>query len=83
MRCSARHWCSSLGEHKAVTAAIADARSVLEQCPDPGILAETLSSLERPAQIRRVLSEDHELTRAGTRGAPAPAQRSVGARYRS
>ena len=51
-----------LGEHKAATAAIADARSVLEQCPDPGILAETLSTLERPAQIRRVLSEDRELT---------------------
>ena len=52
----------ALGEHKAATAAIADARSVLEQCPDPGILAETLSTLERPAQIRRALSEDRELT---------------------
>ncbi len=51
-----------LGEHKAATAAIADARSVLEQCPDPGILAESLSALERPAQIRRVLSEDRALT---------------------
>ncbi len=52
----------AVGEHKAATAAIADARSVLERCPDPGILAETLSTLERPAQIRRVLSEDRELT---------------------
>ena len=52
----------AVGEHKAATAAIADARSVLEHCPDPGILAETLSTLERPAQIRRVLSEDRELT---------------------
>ena len=52
----------ALGEHKAATAAIADARSVLDHCPDPGILAETLSTLERPAQIRRVLSEDRELT---------------------
>jgi len=51
-----------LGEHKAATAAIADARSVLDRCPDPGILAETLSSLERPAQIRPALSEDTELT---------------------
>ena len=51
-----------LGEHKAATAAIADARSVLERCPDPGILAESLSTLERPAQIRRALSEDRELT---------------------
>jgi len=51
-----------LGEHKAATAAIAEARSVLDRCPDPGILAETLSSLERPAQIRPALSEDTELT---------------------
>ena len=52
----------AVGEHKAATVAIADARSVLEHCPDPGILAETLSTLERPAQIRRVPSEDGELT---------------------
>ena len=53
----------ALGEHKAATVAITDARSVLEQCPDPGILAETLSSLERPAKIRRDPSGDYELTR--------------------
>ncbi len=52
----------ALGQHKAATDAIADARSVLEQCPDPGILAEALSALERPAQIRRVPSEDRKLT---------------------
>ncbi len=52
----------ALGEDKAAMAAIADARSVLDHCPDPGVLAETLSTLERPAQIRRVLSEDRELT---------------------
>ena len=52
----------ALGEHKAATASLADARSVLAQCPDPGILAETLSALEGPAQIRRVLSEDRKLT---------------------
>ena len=51
-----------LGEHEATTAAIADARSVLDHCPDPGILAETLSTLERPAQIRHAPSEDGELT---------------------
>ncbi len=52
-----------LGEHKAATAAIADAKSVLEHCPDPGILAEKLSTLERTGQVRRrVLSEDRELT---------------------
>ena len=52
----------ALGEHKAATTAIDDARSVLEHCPDPGILTETLSTLERPAQIGRVLSEGRELT---------------------
>ncbi len=52
----------SLGEHKAVAVAIADARSVLEQCPDPGVLAEMLPSFERKVQIRRVLSEDRGLT---------------------
>ncbi len=51
-----------LGEHQAATAAIADARSVLERCTDPGILAESLSTLEQPAQVRRVLSEDSDLT---------------------
>ncbi len=52
----------AVGEHQAATVAIADARSVLDHCPDPGILAETLSTLERPAQIRRVPSEEGELT---------------------
>ncbi len=52
----------AMGEHKATAAAIADARSVLAQCPDPGILAEPLSTLEGPATIRHVLSEDRELT---------------------
>ena len=52
----------ALGEHKAATTAIDDARSVLEHCPDPGILTETLSTLERPAQIGRVLWEGRELT---------------------
>ena len=52
----------ALGDHKATAAAIADARSVLVRCPDPGILAETLSALEGPATNRHVLSEDGELT---------------------
>ena len=52
----------AVGEHQAARVAIADARSVLDHCPDPGILAETLSTLERPAQIRRVPSEEGELT---------------------
>ena len=52
----------ALGEHKAAAAAIADASSVLDLCPDPGILAATLPTLERPAQIRHGHSEDGELT---------------------
>ena len=52
----------ALGEHMAATTAVADANSVLEQCPDPGILAESLSTLERPAPNRRVHSEDRALT---------------------
>ena len=52
----------ALGEHKAAAAARVEARSVLEHCPDPGILAETLSTLERPAQIRRAPCEDLKLT---------------------
>ena len=52
----------ALGEHKAATAAIADTSSVLDLCPDPGILAATLPTLERRAQIRHGHSEDGELT---------------------
>jgi len=52
----------ALGEHKATAAAISDARSVLDHCPDPGILVETLSTLEGPATIRDVESEDRALT---------------------
>ena len=73
----------ALGEHKAATAAIADARSVLNLCPDPGILAATLPTLERAAQVRRGLSEDGESDAKGARGTEAPAQRFVRARYRS
>ena len=32
----------TVGEREAATATLADARSVLDRCPDPGILAETL-----------------------------------------
>ena len=52
----------TVGEREAATAAIAEARSVLDRCPDPGVLAETLCSLEWPTPIRRVLSGDSELT---------------------
>ena len=52
----------ALGEHKRAARAIAEARSVLESCPDPGILAERLAALDRPPQTRRVRSGDQELT---------------------
>ena len=52
----------ALGEHKRAADAIAEARSVLGCCPDPGILAERLAALDRPPQIRRVRSGDQELT---------------------
>jgi LuxR family maltose regulon positive regulatory protein len=53
-----------LGEDKAATAATVEARSVLEQCPDPGILAETVSTLELPAPNRRVLPQGRALSPA-------------------
>ena len=52
----------ALGEHKRAADAIAEARSVLESCPDPGILAGRLAAVDRPPQIRRVRSGDQELT---------------------
>ena len=52
----------ALGEHQRAADAIAEARSILESCPDPGILAGRLAALDRPPQIRRVLSGDQELT---------------------
>ena len=73
-----------LNRQRAAAAAIADARSVLEYCPDPGILTESLLTLERPAPVEsprpiRGLRADS----ARARGSPPPVQRSVGARYRS
>ena len=50
------------GEHKAARAAIIHARSVLEHCPDPGILEKKLFTLERSVQIHPIRPEDHELT---------------------
>ena len=52
----------ALGEHKRAADAIAEARSVLQACPDPGILDQRLAALDRPPQIRRGRSEDQELT---------------------
>ena len=52
----------ALGEHQRAADAIAEARSILGSCPDPGILAGRLAALDRPAQIRRVRSADQDLT---------------------
>ena len=52
----------ALGEHQRAADAIAKARSVLESCPDPGILAGRLAALDRPPQARCVRSADQELT---------------------
>ncbi len=52
----------ALGEHQRAADAVAEARSILGSCPDPGILAGRLAALDRPPQIRRVRSADQELT---------------------
>ena len=52
----------ALGEHQRAADAIAEARSILRSCPDPGILAGKLAGLGRPPQIRPVRSGDQELT---------------------
>ena len=52
----------TLGQHKRAAGAIAEARTILESCPDPGILAGRLAALDRPPQIRRARSADEELT---------------------
>ena len=52
----------ALGEHKRAADVIAEARSVLESCPDPGILAGRLAALDRPPRIRHVQSGEQELT---------------------
>ena len=51
-----------LGEHQRAADAIAEARSILESCPDPGILAGRLAALDRPPQARCARSADQELT---------------------
>ena len=52
----------ALGEHQRAAGAIAEARSVLESCPDPGILAKRLAAFDRPRPIRLVRPGDQELT---------------------
>ena len=52
----------ALGEHERAADAVAEARSILGSCPDPGILAGRLAALGRPPQIRPVRSGDQELT---------------------
>ena len=52
----------ALGEHQRATDAIAEARSILGSCPDPGILAGRLAALDQPPQIRPAISGDQQLT---------------------
>ena len=52
----------TLGEHQRAAEVITEARSILESCPDPGILAGRLAALDRPRQIRYARSADQELT---------------------
>ena len=52
----------ALGEHTRAADAITEVRSILESCPDPGILAGRLAALDRPPQIRHVRSAYQELT---------------------
>ena len=52
----------ALGEHQRAADAMAEARSILGSCPDPGILAGMLAALGRPPQVRPVRSVDQELT---------------------
>ncbi len=52
----------ALGEHTRAADVVAEARSILGSCPDPGILAGRLAALGRPPQIRPVRSGDQELT---------------------
>ena len=52
----------TLGEHQRAAETIAEARSILGSCLDPGILAGRLATLDRPRQIRYARSTDQELT---------------------
>ena len=52
----------ALGEHTRAADAVAETRSILESCPDPGILAGRLAALGRTPQLRRDRSADQELT---------------------
>ncbi len=52
----------ALGEHKRAADALAEARSILASCRDPGILADRLDALDRQPRIRHVRSGEQELT---------------------
>ena len=52
----------TLGEHQRAAETIAETRSVLASCPDPGIMAGRLAAHDRPPQIRYAWSADQELT---------------------
>ena len=67
----------ALGEHQRAADAVAEARSVLESCPDPGILTGRLAALDRSPQIRRARSADQELTQREFRVLTLLQRRSV------
>lgn len=46
------HLLRGLGDDEAAAAAIAEARAIVDTCPDPGILGERLAALERPPRAR-------------------------------
>ena len=47
----------ALGERDAAAAAIAEARAIVDSCPDPGILEEWVSALERSPRKRSVQAD--------------------------
>ena len=64
----------ALSQHQRAADAIAEARSILESCPDPGILAGRLAALGRPRQARCARSTDLGADAAGAPGAQAAEQ---------
>ena len=65
----------ALSQHQRAADVIAEARSILGSCPDPGILAGRLAALGRPPQARSARSADpFGADAAGAPGAQAAEQ---------
>ena len=85
MRCSSQApVLRALGEHQRAADAIAEARSVLEACPDPGSVAGRLAALglASPQDPSACDPGIRQLDAAGAPGAQAAARRPVRAGYR-